>query len=914
MAGSTVAGARALTLVGRDDVMSVLDGLIADARRGRSGSLVLSGEAGIGKTALLDEASARAHDTTVLSARGLESARALPYAALDELLRPVLGLLPRIPPVQARALGGALALAPPGDSGRMAVAAATLSVLAAAAEARPVVAIVDDAHWCDPGSREALVFTARRLDAEGVALILAARTGEGSFDADGLPELPVEGIGLAGARALLLDRLGSCPAGPILRRLVDDTGGNPLALLEFAAGAPRGAATGRVEEAFRRRADRLPVASRRALLIAAASDTEELVTIRRAAWLAGVPDDAFDAPAGSGLLRIRGGQMSFRHPLVRSAVYDAAPEADRRGAHLALASAAAPEAEERRAWHMAAAASGTDAALAAQLEHAAAAVRRRGGTALESRLLERAARVTPAADARARLLVAAAQAAWRTERPDGPSALLDEAAPLIRDPALWADAQELRAAILKRTGEAEAAHELLLDGAAQLEAVAPRRAARMLTQATHLYFRRNEARSALALAERAWALAGTEDDLELGGTLAWARVYAGRVEAGRALALRCAEIAEATRDAANAPQIAWCLMWVEDYATARVLVERVVAAHRAAAAPGDLAYALFFVAELELRVGRLAAAYAAAQESVQLAAQTGRDLQVMASLTVLAATEALLGRAADARTHATHALARAGAMMNVSFVARANAALGLLELSLRRAGEAAAHLELVARAHARSDVVEPSVLEWMPDLVEAYIRSHRLDDAAATLEAFGAYADAAGRTWAQAATARYRGVLAADGGDEHFEAALRLHDATPRSFERARTELCFGETLRRSGRRAAARAHLRAALEAFERAGALPWVERARSELAATGENPGAREPTAVEQLTPQELQIALAVSEGRTNRQVAEVLFLSPKTIEYHLRNVFRKLDVQSRTELGNVVRFATEGRDQSD
>jgi hypothetical protein len=295
----------------------------------------------------------------------------------------------------------------------MAVAAASLSVLAAAAEARPVVALVDDAHWCDPGSREALVFTARRLGAAGVVLILADRTGEGSFDAGGLPELPVEGIGLAAARTLLLDRLGSCPPGPVLRRLVDETGGNPLALLELAADG-RGA-TGRVEEAFRRRADRLPASSRRALLIAAASDAEELETIRGAARLAGMPDDAFDAPAASGLLRISTGQMSFRHPLVRSAVYDAAPEADRRAAHLALAQVAAPQAEARRAWHMAAAASGADPALAAQLEHAAAAARRRGGAALESRLLERAARLTPAEHVRADRLVARR---WRRGAPN----------------------------------------------------------------------------------------------------------------------------------------------------------------------------------------------------------------------------------------------------------------------------------------------------------------------------------------------------------------------------------------------------------------------------------------------------------------------------------------------------------------
>ena len=246
--------------------------------------------------------------------------------------------------------------------------------------------------------------------------------------------------------------------------------------------------------------------------------------------------------------------------------------------------------------------------------------------------------------------------------------------------------------------------------------------------------------------------------------------------------------------------------------------------------------------------------------------------------------------------------------MNVTFVARANAALGLLELSLGHAGAAAAHLELVARAHARSDVVEPSLLEWMPDLVEAYIRSDRFDDAAATLDAVRAATPtrpaAPGPRPSPRATAACSPAMPAT---EHFEAALRLHAATPRSFERARTELCFGETLRRSGRRAAARIHLRAALDAFERAGALPWADARGASSPRPARTSRAREPSAVAQLTPQELQIGLAVIEGRTNREVAEALFLSPKTIEYHLRNVFRKLDVRSRTELGHVLRRAS-------
>jgi DNA-binding CsgD family transcriptional regulator len=597
---------------------------------------------------------------------------------------------------------------------------------------------------------------------------------------------------------------------------------------------------------------------------------------------------------------------------VRAAVYQSAPLADRRAAHRALAQVLDEEADEdRRAWQLAAAALGPDEDVAAQLERAAASARRRGGVAAEAATLALAARLEPKDDARAARLVRAADAAWRAGRTEETTSLLDEALPLIRDPLLHADAQELRATTLKRRGEAEEAHQLLLDEAARLESTHALRAARMLTQASHLFFRRDQIAPALELAERAWRLVGDEvasSDLELSGTLAWARVYLGYTEEGRALALRCAEISEEAGETLSGPQIGWCLSWLEEYEAARRLIERAAQAHREAGAFGDLAYVLFHLADLELRTGRLPAAYAAAQEGTRLARQAGTDQLLMADQTVLATVEAVMGRADDARTHATQALALAGATFNHTFVGRANAALGLLELSLGRAVEAVNALEMVERMMSASDAVEPSVLEWLPDLIEAYIRTDRLDDARLRLELWERRASQTKRLWALAAAARYRGLLGAeDEVDRHFSEALALHERTPSAFERARTELCYGERLRRQGRRVDARRQLASALATFERLGAMPWAERTQAELRATGETARRRDPTAADRLSPQELQVALAVAEGGTNREVATALFLSPKTIEYHLANVYRKLDVRSRAQL--VRRLISEG-----
>jgi DNA-binding CsgD family transcriptional regulator len=917
--GPTAAGG----LVGREAECGVLVELLDGARRGRSGALVLYGEPGIGKTALLEQTVARADEMQVLRATGLEAASGLAFAGLGNLLRPALGLLTRIPETQRTALSSALGLAPAIGAQPHAVAAGTLSLLATVAETEPVLCVVDDAHWVDRESVDTLLLVASRLDAEGIVMLLAAREGE-DFEATGVRDLRLAGLGGDAARKLLTQYAPQNLTTEVATRLVEQTRGNPLALLELPSLLTEAQFAGRdplddplpvggaLEQAFLQRTRALPSESQRALVVAAASDSDDLGLVIRAGNALGLEAAALEPADAAKLISIRGWRFRFRHPLVRSAVYQAAPLAERRAAHGALAGVLEEAGEaDRRAWHRAAAAFGPDEEVAAELEGAAASARRRGGVTAEARTLALAARLAPGNDARASRLVKAASAAWQAGSSAEATRLLDEALPLIRDPVLHADAQELRAAMLKRQGDAERAHDLLLEEAGRIESIDRHRAARMLTQASHLYFRRDQVKPALELAERAWKLAGEEiahADLELAGTLAWARAFLGQTEAARSLALQCAEISERTGETANGPQIGWCLSWLEEHDAARALIERAARTHRAAGAFGDLAYVLFHVADLEYRSGRLPAAYAAAHEAVQLAEQTGREQLVMANLTVLAAVEAVLGRAGAARTHATHALALAGATLNLTFVARANAALGLLELSLGRPQETLGHLEVVERTMARSDIVEPSFVEWMPDLIEAYIRIDRVDEAIPRLEHWERCGRQTQRRWALAAAARYRGLLAGDDRvDRCFADAFAFHDQTPSAFERARTHLCYGERLRRAGRRVDARRELRAAFAAFNRLGAVPWAERARAELAATGETARRSDPTPAERLTPQELQVAVAVGKGRTNREVAAALFLSPKTIEYHLGNVYRKLDVRTRAQLTH--RLAREG-----
>jgi DNA-binding CsgD family transcriptional regulator len=904
-------------LRGRDQERAQIDALLDAAREGRSGTLVLRGDAGIGKSALLASAIEHADGLRVLRALGVESESELAFSALHELVRPILQFVDVLPTVQRDALRGALALGPPGQVDRFAVYAATLGLLAEAATEQPLLCIIDDAQWLDTASAEALVFTARRLEAEGIAMLFAVREGEADgFAAPGLLDVIVEGLDRDTAAALLADTSGRAISPEVAERLVRETGGNPLALLELP-GALRAAQlsgeepivgplpTGRgVERAFRRRIQALPSDVQRALLVCAASDTGDVRVVTPAASALGVPESAFDEADSAGLLTVEEDGLAFRHPLIRSAAYHGASSAERRQVHRALASVlTGADVADRRAWHLASAALGPDEAVAAALEQAAASSRRRGGLAAEARLLEHAAKLSPDDRLRARRLLGAGRAAWLAGRSGHALALLDESLILEADERRRGEIQLLRAYLLDWRADARAAHELYLSEASRLEQLDPPMAIRMLRGAANWHFLHFEMDDALALAEQAYALVPEGDEqaeLFAGDLLALARLLSGRPGAIE-LARRSAELSQKHGDRIVAAGSARALLWAGEYGLARELLRRSIDEHRGIGDLTRLAYALDVQAELDRRSGRLQAAYVVALESAGIAEHAEQRLQLGLTLTTLTQIEAMLGRADDCRLHAAEA--RKLPLTPWQEVAL-EAALGHLELSTGRLPVAIEHLGRVSATMNHTALREPGFLQWEPDLIEALVRCGETDRAHQELAVFAAAAEASGGAWALAAAARCDGLLADDDQFEAvFERALVLHDGLDAPFERARTELCFGERLRRLRRRIEARERLRTALEVFERAGTAGWADRARQELAATGEHARRRDGGATDQLTPQELQIALLVAEGHTNREAGSKLFLSPKTIESHLGRIYRKLGVASRVELARHV-----------
>ncbi len=921
-------------LLGRQAECEQLDVLLAAARAGKSGALVLRGEAGIGKSALLEYAAANATGMGVLRARGVESESELPFSGLYDLFRPILGRLDAIPKPQAGALRRALALDPAdaqpretmltagSSEDRFTYCVATLSVLAAAAEESPLLVLVDDAQWLDASSREALLFAARRLETEGVLVLFATRDGLGAARPSGLPELVLTGLDSQAARELLGSR---SMASPVAERLVNATAGNPLALLEIPSLLSEGQLSGAepleeplpagpsVERAFLRRLDALPDTAREALVVAAADERGDAEEVARAIESLGLDPGALGPAEAAGLVVISGSSVEFRHPLLRSAIYHGAPAAKRRAAHRALAeaSSSAGNAAARRAWHLATATEDTDADVAQALEETALTSRRRGGYAAAASAFERAAALTAGTEDRARRLLEAADDSRLAGRSDHACVLLDEALGVTTDPLLRADIQRLRGSIEIWSGRPMAAHALLSAEAALVEEHDVARAAAMLADAVFPCFIAGDSRSGLAAAERATALAQQAGDSErmLASALhAAATILRGEASDARGLLLACAPLLDEGSSLSRTNQLVHfagaMLVWIEEYEWARLLLGRAVEQARALSAPGVLPYGLAALSALDFRTGYWAASFADAAEAMRLANETGQPAALSYSLVCLARVEAAQGRETECREHVSGASELADRIEAGSVPMFTGSILGLLELGLGRPDEAIPLLEGVASLAEELGLGEPGVVQWAPDLIEAYVRAGRSNDAERTLGAFGQQAEHTRRTWALAASARCRGLLAPDEAfEEQFAAALALHEQTPTPFERARTELCLGERRRRTGRRADAREPLRSALQAFERLGASPWAERAAAELAASGETARRRDPSAAEQLTPQELQVALIVAQGATNREVGAALFLSPKTIETHLSRIYRKLGVRSRTELAALL-----------
>ena len=836
---------------------------------------------------------------------GVESEAEIAFSGAQELLRPVTDALAGLPALQSSALKKAFAIEEGPAPERLTVSVATLSLLAAAAEERPLLCIVDDAHWLDQASAEVLTFTARRLYAEELVMLFAAREPETVlFAAPGVPELRVHALTPEAARALLASRAPGI-AAQTAERLIELTEGNPLALVEISHALSPEQRLGRapldqplpvgagIERAFLERVNALTSEAQGALLMVAAGDPGDAGTLWQALASAALDGEPVAQAEGAGLLLP--GRLRFCHPLARSAVYRTAHPADRRAAHAALAAVTAEP--DRRAWHLAAATDRPDETVAAALEDAAAAARRRGGVAAEARALERAAELTADAETRAgRLLKAAlaAEAAGWLERAD---VLLAEVAELTDDPGLRARAVARRAYFLADRGEFARAFALAVD---ESEHAAPPEAAHVLSLGAFFALVHSlDIRGASATADRAWQHAGAaaNTDLYLCENRARILVLAGRVEEALALVL-------STIDHVDTPtelevNFATDLFYLEDYPQATDVLERVVKRTREADAPGVLGYALDQLAKLQTRVANLTRAYSLELESLQLTEPLGTDVALAASLAWLALIEAMLGRA-QSRPHAEAAFAIAEARGDAFNIVRARGALGLEALAGGDAAGAVKWLEPAVTTVCDGGVGHPNFFRLDADLIEALARLGRSDHAGDHLRRLEEQAQSTGSPWARAVAARCRAFLSSDSApQEAFETALELHDLEPSAFERARTELCYGERLRRAGKRRSAREQLRSALETFERLGARPWAERARIELSATGEHLQPRDRTAAERLTPQEAQIMLLVAEGLTNRDVAARLFLSPKTVEFHLTRIYRKLDIHSRSEL---------------
>lgn len=909
-------------LLGRTGECGRLDDLLQQTRGGASGVLVLAGEPGIGKSALLNYAREGATGFTVLEARGLEGEAELAFAGLADLLHPLLGFLDAIPGPQAEALAGALALRPPVAGDRFAVAAGTLSLLATAAEARPILAIVDDAHWLDAASAETIRFAAHRLRAEAVALLLAVRTGEVRvFDVGRLPELTLDGL-TEGDAANLLQRHGDdAVAAPVVRRLVEYAGGNPLALAEAASSLsdaqlrgseplPEPMPTGRgVEAAFRHRLDALGSRARAALVVAAAGGENLDAVIRSLPTLGLAAADLVPAE-GAELIRMQDDRLAWRHPLLRSVAYATATEAAKRDAHRALAGALAESAPAERAWHLAAATVGIDEEVASLLEETAHEARLRRGHAAAGGAYERAAQLTPDGEQRARRLLEAGYdyhlAGW-TERA---RALLDAAGRGVTDPLLRADIAGRRGIVEMWGGDAREARRILAAAAERVEQADPRRATILLVGAGIAAQMSGDVGETLAIARAGEALGahiGDELAQATGNLLASTLVLAGEtVEAEKVLerVLPAALAVEASgHDPNAAATIGHCLVWVERHDEARRIFESQLEAARSAGSLGVVPFLAACLSELDYRVGNWGAANADAVESVRLAEATNQLNLLSFSLVTLARLQAARGVEAACRTNVERALELASRLGVGSITVYGASALGLLELGVGHIDDAIDRLSRLSALVRELGLQEPGVVQWRPDLIEAYVLAGRVAEARAELQTLEAEAASTGRVWAVAAAARCRGMLAADGDVTAFAEALTLFEELASPFERARTELRLGERLRRIRRPAEAREPLRSALSTFEVLGAAPWVERAQAELTATGDRARRRLPVASEGLTPQEIRIASLVAEGATNRQIAATLFLSPKTVAYHLAKVFEKLGLTSRAQLAALV-----------
>ncbi len=899
---------------------AALGSVLAAVRDGLSGVLVLRGEAGIGKTVLLDWAAGQAGDMQVARVAGVDSEMNMGFAGLHQLLVPFLGGLEALPLPQRQALGSAfgLVIGPPPD--RFLVGLAALTLLTDAAAGRPVLCLVDDGQWLDQVSVEVLGFVARRLYADRVGMLFSVREGEEAATAlAGLPELMVGGLEDEVARDLLATSAGARVDRQVSRRIVAGTAGNPLALVELAgeltAAELSGAAPldwplrfgGRLEELYLSRVRVLPADAQTLLLLAAADPSGEPARIWKAARCLGINPEVGQV-AGMERLVSWQPQVRFRHPLMRSAAYYAALAATRRRAHEALAAVTDPDHDpDRRAWHLAEAAVGPDEQVAAELERSADRARGRGGWASGAAFLERAAALTPDEDHRAQRMLAVAEDRLVAGEAPAARALLGRAVPRLADALARARARRLEGRTLYAAGQMPEATSVLLDAARMLQPFDARLARDTLLDAFSAAQFSGQPGAGIAEFVHAVRSApkvadsqATVADLLLDG---FAAVGERRYDVGAA-SLRQA-IAPLTSDQpppddatpyVTAIALAAILLY-DDYARYQ-LEKRWAVELRDRGALSALLVALGVQLGVQVEEGRFADGEATLAEARALSEATGYRAYLNAYARVELWALARQGREADARLLAARLLREFAGRGNGYEVLRVHGALALLELGLGNYAD--------ALRHAVAALPGQDVLGFGPvtEVVEAGTRCGEREPAVAAMVAYTPWALAAGTDLALGLLARSRALLApGDQAEAEYRLAIEHLQRCRMVPELARTHLVYGEWLRRQRRRSDARDQLHHAFDMFDEMDMTAFADRARAELRATGERARPRRPGTPETLTPQEAQIARLVAAGHlSNREIAARLFISASTVEYHLHKVFRKLGVTSRMQLAGM------------
>ena len=903
-------------LLDRERERAALDGLLGDLRLGRGGALVVRGEAGVGKSALLEYVAGAAADMRLARAVGVESEMELAFASLHLLCAPLLGRLEDLPGPRRDALGVAFGLRAGGAPDRFLVALAVLTLLSEVAGERPLLCVVDDAQWLDQASAQVLAFAARRLLAEPVGLVFAAREPGEQFR--GLPDLEVRGLPDKDARALLASAVRIRLDEQVWDRIVAETNGNPLALLELPRGlSPAQLAGGfglvgaqavpaRIEQGFRERLEALPGDTRSLMLIAAAEPTGDPVLMWRAAGRLGIAASAAEAAQADGLLEI-GPRVRFRHPLVRSAVYSSASLEERRAAHQALAEVADPGRDpDRRAWHLAAAAPGPDEEVAAELERSAGRAQARGGMAAAAAFLRRAVELTAEPARRSERAVAAAQAGLLAGALDAAADLLAMAAAGPLDELQQARVSLLRGQLAFASSMGGDAPALLVKAAQQLEPLDAVLARQTYLDAWAAALFAGQFAGAGSLHEVARAArsapppAGAPrlSDLLLDGLAVL--VTEGRARAAPLLRQAARVFAEDEITVEEGLRYGWlattaaAMVWEDEYRHATVA--RQLQSVREA---GLLVHLPLWVQTMAIMTawrGDFAAAASLIAEAEAITAATGSGYARYAAVFLAG----LRGAEAEARPLIEAVITDSRAAGQGVGVQWSQWVSAILYNSLGRYKEARAEAQQAAE-----QAPELNISMWaLAELIEAASRTGQTRLAA---DALGRLAEATGTgpsDWGQGIYARCRALLS-DGQDaegSYREAVGRLSRTRLRP-ELARAHLLYGEWLRREGRRADARAQLRTAHDMYAAIGMEAFADRARRELLATGETVRKRTAGTHDQLTPQEAQIARLARAGLSNQEIGAQLFLSARTVEWHLAKVFTKLEISSRRQLQQAL-----------